>query len=238
MRPPGQSPGSAEWGQGGGRLLPRLAPLGVKTADPRGYEKLSLERNARRMKSTQLPVRLNGEGWRLGRSPHAIRPWKHGPFRDRHGLKVRDLLWTQRIGTSEITAPDLARRRSRIRRAARGKRHCPQATKYDGIAKVDPESRPYDGCRKHPPLVFLGEVQESIASRFRKLQIDGDTGTHTTPIDNYCGRYEGDEKISLYEYVCRSGGAPVFTGAAIRPPFPPSDGYARDATLHKPWRFG
>ena len=83
----------------------------------------------------------------------------------------------------------------------------------------------------HLPLWgCTAKFREVSLHGFRKLQKDGGAGTHTTPLNKYRGRAPEDGNISLYEYVCRPGEVTVFTGAALRPQFPPPEGFARDAT--------
>ena len=67
--------------------------------------------------------------------------------------------------------------------------------------------------------------KKASLSGFAKLQKDGETGTHTTPIGKCRNRGVEDGDVALYEYFCRSGAAPVFPGAALRPEFPPSELY-------------
>ena len=88
------------------------------------------------------------------------------------------------------------------------------------------------------PLWECTETFRKVSlSGFRKLQKAGATGTHTSQIDKYRSRSVADGHVSHYEYVCRSGEVPVFTGPALRPKFPPSEGFDRAMLLlHKPWR--
>ena len=89
-------------------------------------------------------------------------------------------------------------------------------------------------------LPLSGRTGGSESARYQappKSQEDGETGTHTTPGGKYRNRAFGDGRDSPYGSVCRSGDGPVFTGASLRPQFPPSEGFARAMLhLHKPRR--
>ena len=70
----------------------------------------------------------------------------------------------------------------------------------------------------------------SPLSGFRKLQKDGETGTHTTPIGKYRNRAFEDGHVPLYEYVCRSG-CPCFYRGSSSPAVPAFRWFrSRDAT--------
>ena len=89
----------------------------------------------------------------------------------------------------------------------------------------------------HPLWGCTAKFKKASLSGFRKLLKDGETGAHTTPVAKYRSRPVGDGHVALYEYVGRSGGGPCFTGASLRPKFPPSECFARAMPLlHKPWR--
>ena len=96
--------------------------------------------------------------------------------------------------------------------------------------KISKAERTVDAANLHL-CGFPDKFQKVSISGFRNLQVDGETGTHTTPIDKYRGRSAGDEQISLFAYVPMSGEVPVFTGEAIRPKFPPSEWCASDANF-------
>ena len=62
---------------------------------------------------------------------------------------------------------------------------------------VDAENLPLWG--------FPDKCREVSISGFRKLQVEGETGAHTNPLDKYRGRPAGDDQISLYSYVAGRG---------------------------------
>ena len=74
-------------------------------------------------------------------------------------------------------------------------------------------------------------------SGFRALQTAGDTGPRAAPLDKFRGRPSEAEASPLYNYVRITGCVPVCTGAALRPQWPPSGGFARAMLiLRNPWR--
>ena len=82
------------------------------------------------------------------------------------------------------------------------------------------------------PLAGCAEKFRKVSlSSFRKLQKDCETGTHATTIDKYRSRSVEDGHVSLYEYVCRSGGVPVFYRGCSSPEVPAFRRFrARDAS--------
>ena len=80
-----------------------------------------------------------------------------------------------------------------------------------------------------------GNFRQVSLSGLSRLQATGVTGA--TSLDMYRERPIEDGRLSLYEFVSRMGDAPVLTGEALRPHWPPSDAYARAMLLlHIPWR--
>ena len=51
---------------------------------------------------------------------------------------------------------------------------------------------------KLPLLGRSWKFRQVSLSGFRKIQVEGETGTHTTPLDKYSGRPAEDAQISLY----------------------------------------
>ena len=72
-----------------------------------------------------------------------------------------------------------------------------------------------------------GDFSKVSISGFRRPQETGGAGARATSLDMYRARPIEDERLSLYEFVSMMGEVPVFTGASIRPQWPPSDAYAR-----------
>ena len=143
----------------------------------------------------------------------------------------------QRRRAAENTARDTARRRTRVRREERRKGALRQPPEHYGGEDYDRESGVCGRSGDHPLWGCTQMFRKVWLPGVRKLQKDGEAGAHTTPVGKCRSRSVADGHVSLYEYVCRSGEVPVFTGAALRPKFPPPEGCDRAMLLlHKPWR--
>ena len=205
---------------------------------PRGYEKIALPRNVRRM--TQHSV-IHTIGWKangdvsvlLLRSdpddpdPSEIaRVCKYVLCYGCKGVeqpKIQRQLWADAVLGSDERCEAKAIC-TKLLNATVARRMITKAE-----CMVEAGDLPLWGCSEVFTRVSL--------SGFRRLQTAGDTGTRDTLLDKYRRRPVAIDQVSLYNYVCSLGGVPVFTGAALRPQWPPSDGFARAMLLlHKPWR--
>ena len=151
-------------------------------------------------------------------------------------MQIRALLRMQMGRAAENTAIDLEGRRPPGRREVRGQGVMREALKHQRRPPNYNKGGVHGRGGEPPTLGALWELPQSISIWAQKAPGNGRAGD-----SDYCpiciARSIVDVDLSLYEFVCRMGDGPVFTGAALRPQWPPSGAYARVMLLlHKPWR--
>merc|ERR1712112_756904 len=189
------------------RLLPGILP------DPRGYEKLSLQRNVRRM--TQHSV-IHTIAWKAN-GDVSVLLMRSGPENPDPAEIARVCKYVLCYGCKGVEQPKIQREIWRDAVLWYDERSDAKAicTKLLNTA-VDRRVITKAECMVEAGNLALwgcSEIFQKVSlSGFRKLQKDGKTGTTKTQIDRYRSRSVLDSDVSLYTYVCRSGEFPLFTG--------------------------
>ena len=204
-------------------------------ADPRGYGKLSLERNARRMTQRSATHTI---GWRAYGDVSALllhsdpdhaeidRVCKYALCCGRQGVYQPKI---QRQIRKDAGLRVEERREAKALRAKLLSATVARRVITKADCMVEAGNLPHRGRS--------GNFRKVSLSGFRRLQATVKTGARTNAIYLYRARPVEDGRLSLYEFVSMMGDVPVFTGASMRPKWPPAGAYARAMLLlHKPWR--